>query len=142
LQQAKISQSRSTYVFGVKGHMGLLPVDLSSGSARLLYHRKRSGIALRIARRGFDEHWKLTAQGALRCNTWRVTVPVSKWAESLETIIRSIGIWDTTSSSETGAGVFSKFGRVAAFATGWRALKYEADWNGSVNLDAVPIRQQ
>ena len=140
LQRAKTSQVGSAYVFGTKGY-GTLPVGLSQSDPLIPPTIiNDQSITLNVQHR-FDEHWKLTAQGAYYDYKMDGN---SAWPSKVNadgTIIRSIGIWDATSSMKLAQvflnGNFNTGGIQHRILAGFDAgdKKYEADWNGSVNLD-------
>ncbi|KIO76504.1 TonB-dependent receptor [Pedobacter lusitanus] len=141
LQRAKTSQVGSSYVFGVNGY-GSLPVNLSQSDPLIPPTIiNDQSITLNVQHR-FDEHWKLTAQGAYYNYNMSGN---SGWPSKINadgTIIRNIGIWDATSSMKL-AQVFLN-GNFNTGAVQHRILagfdagdkKYAADWNSSVNLDS------
>ncbi|PYF74210.1 TonB-dependent receptor [Pedobacter nutrimenti] len=140
LQQAKTSQVGSAYVFGVKGY-GTLPVNFSQSDPRIPATLINDQSFTLNVQHKFDEHWKLTAQGAYY--KYNMTGN-SAWPSKINpdgTLIRSIGLWDAASNMKL-AQVFLN-GNFNTGAVQHRILagfdagnkKYEADWNASVKLD-------
>jgi len=140
LQQAKTSQVGSSYVFGVKGY-GTFPVGFSQSDPLIPPTTiNDQSITLNVQHR-FDEHWRLTAQGAYYDYNMRGN---SAWPSKVNadgTLIRSIGLWDATSSMKLAQvflnGNFNTGSIQHRILAGFDAgdKKYEADWNASVKLD-------
>lgn len=140
LQQAKTSQVGSSYIFGVNGY-GTLPVDFSQSDPLVPPTTINDQSLTLNVQQKLGEHWKLTAQGAyydynmMGNSAWPSTVNADG------TLIRSIGIWDATSSMKLAQvflnGNFNTGGIQHRILAGFDAgdKKYEADWNASVKLD-------
>ncbi|MBB6498823.1 TonB-dependent receptor [Pedobacter cryoconitis] len=140
VQQAKMSQVGSSYIFGVKGY-GTFPVDFSQSDPLIPPTTiNDQSVTVNVQHR-FDEHWKLTAQGAYY--NYKMSGN-SAWPSKVNadgTLIRSIGIWDAASSMKLAQvflnGNFNTGGIQHRILAGFDAgnKKYEADWNASVQLD-------
>lgn len=140
LQQAKTSQVGSSYVFGVNGY-GTYPVDFSQSDPLIppTYINDQS-FTVNVQQK-FDEHWKLTAQGAYYKYNM---LGNSAWPSKVNadgTMIRRIGIWDASSSMKLAQiflnGNFNTGDVQHRILAGFDAgdKKYEADWNAGINLD-------
>ncbi|QNK63467.1 TonB-dependent receptor [Pedobacter sp. PAMC26386] len=140
LQQAKTSQVGSSYVFGVKGY-GTFPIGFSQ-SDPLIPPTTITDQSITVnLQHKFDEHWKLTAQGAYYDYKMRGN---SAWPSKVNadgTLIRNVGIWDAASNMKLAQiflnGNFNTGSIQHRILAGFDAgnKKYEADWNASVNLD-------